>query len=58
MAEVTWPRAPIQIAIFGDLNVLDSMLSSEGLKSLIVLLAYLEPKLWLKKWGKFYSRKH
>jgi len=47
LAEITWPWAPTQRAIFW-LNFLESRLSSQFLELLIGFLAYLEPKLWLK----------
>jgi len=37
------------MAIFWFNKFVDSRLSSESFELLIVLLAYLEPKLWLKK---------
>jgi len=47
VAEFTWPWVPTQQAIFA-LIFLESRLSFESLEPLIGLLAYLEPKLWLK----------
>ena len=41
--------ATTQMAIFWFKNFLDCRLSSESFEPLSALLAYLEPKLWLKK---------
>jgi len=48
LAEVTWPWAPNQQAIFW-LNFFENRLSSESSEHLIGILAYLKPKLRLKK---------
>jgi len=48
MADVTWPWAPTQEAIFLDQVFLESRLSSGSLDPLIDFVIYLEPKLCSK----------